>query len=65
VLTTLAFGDRDPDWQASQIEALVQQGFAYAQPIAETIVEMDKAPLLLDQWLDRCLRACAISIGVL
>jgi hypothetical protein len=51
--------DKGTEWQASQIEDLVQQGFAYARPIAETIVMMDKEQPLSDEWLDRCLRACA------
>ena len=59
VLTVLVSDDGGPEWQASQIEDLVQQGFAYARPIAETIVMMDKEQPLSDEWLDRCLRACA------
>lgn len=57
VLTVLASDDGYPEWQSSQIDDLVQQGFAYARPIAETIM-MNKEQPLSDEWLNRCLRAC-------
>jgi hypothetical protein len=58
VLTVLASDDGYPEWQLSQIGDLVQQGFVYALPIAETIAAMGKEQSLSDEWLDRCLRAC-------
>ena len=62
VLTVLVFDDEGPEWQALQIEDQVQQGFAYARPIAEAIVTMDKEQLLSEEWLDRCLRDCAEEV---
>jgi hypothetical protein len=59
VLTVFVSDDRGPEWQASQIAALVQQGFVYARPITETIIMTGKEQSLSDEWLDRCLRACA------
>ncbi len=60
---TAALGDGRPDRQASQIAALVQAGFAYALPIAETIAGAGREEPLSDQWLDRCLQACARAAG--
>jgi len=58
VLTVLISDDRYPG-QLSEIDDLVQQGFAYALPIAETISAMGKEQSLSDEWLEQCLWTCA------
>lgn len=58
VLTVFAFHDNS-EGQLSQISDLVEHGFVYALPIAETIATMSKEQSLSDQWLERCLWACA------
>lgn len=56
VLTALVAGDGDPQ---VQIRDLVQEGFAYARPMAETIAAMGKSQSLSGEWLDQCLCTCA------
>jgi hypothetical protein len=55
VLTAFVSDDGGSKWQERQIDELVQQGFVYARPIADT---MAKEQTLSDEWLNRCLRAC-------
>lgn len=47
-----------PDAQRAQIVQLVQQGFIYARPIAESLALPD-GKLLSAAWLEHCLQACA------
>jgi hypothetical protein len=56
VLTAFASGN---EYSESQIGDLVQDGFVYARPIAETIVAMGKGNSLSEEWMDQCLCACA------
>ena len=59
VITILVSDGGDPEQQTQQIEDLVQQGFTYARPIAETMLMMGKAQALSGEWLERCFRSCA------
>lgn len=58
VLTVFASND-DSERQFSQLGDLVEQGFVYALPMAKTIATLSNEQSLSDQWLERCLRACA------
>ena len=58
VLTVL-ISDADPESQNFQIEGLVQQGFTYARPIAETLASREDVQPLTHEWLEVCLEACA------
>ena len=55
---TVLISDADPESQNSQIERLVQQGFIYARPIAETLASTEDIQPLTSEWLEVCLRAC-------
>ena len=58
VLTALVSSD-DSEEQLSKITDLLDQGFVYALPIAETIATMSVEQSLSEQWLERCLWNCA------
>lgn len=58
VLTILVTDVDNPEQLTQQIETLVQQGFVYARPIAESILELAKGQPLSDEWLGQCLRIC-------
>ena len=60
VLTLLVSENEDLESQKAQIETLVQQGFIYARPIAETITMIKGVQPLSDEWLKECLRACTL-----
>lgn len=58
VLTVIVSNYGRPE-QVCQIGDLVQEGFAYALPIAETIAGIGKEQSLSDEWLEQCLWACS------
>ena len=59
VLTALVSENENMESRESQIEDLVQQGFAYARPIAETITNAKKINPLSYEWLENCLQVCS------
>lgn len=55
---TILLSDADPESLSSQIERLVQNGFTYARPIAETLASTEDIQPLTSEWLEVCLGAC-------
>lgn len=55
---TILLSDADPESLSSQIARLVQNGFTYARPIAETLASTEDIQPLTSEWLEVCLRAC-------
>ena len=58
VLTILVSENEILESQETQIEDLVQQGFLYARPIAETITMEKGIQPLSFEWLEDCLQSC-------
>lgn len=58
VLTVLVSENESLESQESHIEDLVQQGFIYSRPIAETIIMAKSIHPFSYEWLEDCLQAC-------
>lgn len=61
VITLLICDNGDPELREQQIKNLVQEGFYYARPMAETILMKGKGKPLSDEWLQLCFRSCALA----
>jgi hypothetical protein len=57
-LTILVSENESQESQEARLKDLVQQGFIYARPIAETITSAKGIQALSHNWLEECLQAC-------
>lgn len=62
-LTFWVLNIQSPSVLREHIETLVQDGFLYARPILDTLVEMGSNPLS-EQWLERCLHAMQDAVDI-